>query len=361
MPRVSLPLPVACCCGFLCASSVQASEGDAPATDVCVVGDAPAAVDALVAALRVRGLDASACDPATAPSWTVAATGLSDGPVTVVVRCADGRTWKPPVTLEDSSRPEDRARAVAVEVTPVLHLLFEGLEPSLPPEPPPVEPPEPPEPPAPPVGVVEGFVITVESAPAPAEGPGEEPTPSGSTTDESPAGHDGDAPAVVWSLALLVGAAGNLESGDARRGLGVAVGVRADVTLPMGAWLALEFDWTVADEQREETYLLETGTPRLLAGVAVGPGPWSVRFGLGWAVQGWWTAGGAAPRGWRMGGVLLIAPAWQPLEWLGIGADFAVELYRTRVEVDWGPEPLFALDHWRWRAGGWVAFSLGKN
>ena len=24
-------------------------------------------------------------------------------------------------------------------------------------------------------------------------------------------------------------------------------------------------------------------------------------------------------------------------------------------------EPLFALDHWRWRAGGWVAFSLGKN
>ena len=152
-----------------------------------MVGDEPATVEVLVAALRVRGLDATACEPGNAPPWTVVATGLSDGPVTVVVRSADGRAWKPPVSLEDSSGPEDRARAVAVEVTPILRLLFEGLEPSLPPEPPPTPPPA-----APPDGALEGFAITVESTPPPLERPQDERTLSGSTSGAAPAGDDDD-------------------------------------------------------------------------------------------------------------------------------------------------------------------------
>jgi hypothetical protein len=153
----------------------------------------------------------------------------------------------------------------------------------------------------------------------------------------------------------LAGAAGNVEGESERNGTGVALGLRVDVTLRQGIWLALDFGWTLVQERRAELLSLHTGTPRLIAGLSVGPETWAVRFGLGWTVEGWWTTGGAEPRGWRMGGTLVLSACWRPLDWLSVGGEFGMDLFRTRIEVDYGSEPLFGLGHWRWRTGAWAA------
>ncbi|MBI5486896.1 MAG: hypothetical protein HY905_06160 [Deltaproteobacteria bacterium] len=301
----------------------------------CVIADDPAGQALLVDGLRARGLAVQGCQPATWATWTVRVEFLAPGPPAAFVRAADGTTWKPVVVVDDAASLEDRARSVAVAVAAVLELLLEGEEPLIPAEP--------------------VIVVSPPPEPAPPAAPPEEPAPPPPPPDvASPATEGAGEP--VWSAALLLAATGNLEVGATRLGTAGVLGVRLDVAFPAGIWLALDFDWTVTGRERAQTLLLETATPRLVAGAVLGPGPWNVRFGLGWAFQGWWTEGGTAPRQWRTGGTLLVEPSWQPSDGIRIGADFAVDLYRTRVEIDYGAEPIFALDQWRWRAGLWAAF-----
>jgi hypothetical protein len=300
-----------------------AAPGAQGAARVCVLGDDDAGVRALIEALGARGIEAVPCDASTSGSWVIETRGLASGAAEVTLRSPGSLVWRPEVEVDRDADLAGRARAAALTAATLLRLILE-TEPA--------------------------------AAGTPAASPGEpaEPPRGAAAAEEEP-------PVWQWGLGLSFGADGNLGGSAQRRRVGFDLGLRAEVKHAEGVWLAAQLDWTIAFADRAEQLLLETATPRLIAGAALGTDVWSVRFGLGWAFQGWWTDGGVAPSGWRMGGAFVTSVCWRPLSWLAVGVEASVELYRTRVEIDYADDPVFGLDYWRWRAGAWIAVTFGEE
>ncbi|MBI5502709.1 MAG: hypothetical protein HY907_20855 [Deltaproteobacteria bacterium] len=319
--------------------AAESTESLAPV--VCVQGDDPAGVAELVAGLAARGMPAAPCPDDPGEAWVVAVQGLASGRISVEVRSPGTLSWRPEVDLDPAAGTAERARAAAVTAAALLRLVFDSHpSPALAVTPPAEPPPAEPAPTPPPVA---------ETAPQ------TEPTAAAAEPDQPP-----ERSAWTWVVGIAVGAEGDIGGSSARRGTGFDLGLRVEAIHEAGVWLTGQFDWTITWADRGETLLLETGTPRLLAGATLGTAVWAVRLGLGGAFQGWWTAGGTAPSGWRLGTALAASFRWQALSWLAVGGEAGVDVYRTRVEVDFGGEPVFGLDHWRWRAGAWLGGTFGS-